>query len=639
MAKLSSREKAAQKAGGTLNYKTGKITVPVKKPTVRVTSSKQSTPSNAIGQNKDGSYIYANGSSQNFTPANANYTSAKTGLPAYAPDPTIKSSSKSSSSSKSNSSSKSSSPKPSTVRSTAANFETGGFSAKGVENGKGITKTGRLLQILNDPFGKGGDFSLSQNIKDRVGLSGVDISGLLGVDDLLRTPVAEAADDPEKIANSNLFQLTGTAVKDIAGIGSPTTTDTPSPTQPNRTSGPVNYTPANFSPSSSGRRPSAVSNPYTTANQGIPATMLSSAVSREPDFTPIVQNQPGTQRQFLGNGALSNGAYNNGQGNYGVQGTLTGTQDSTSPIEDLLMSLVGSKAEAAGLPQASFDSFSPASSINSYQNTFGGLSNIQQQYAPKFSQQLNPTNTPPTPQASPQNPGGSQGGGVAQQYAQGTTGGDPLSNYYSQQQKGYSAQEKAQKRALNELLKSIKNQYKTQETQGTQKLDKSKQEDLLKLSGLFSFANQDPNSEQRVQYQNRLSQDYASQISEFLQQLSQQKGQAISQAKQGYQTQLADIADKKNTSSLEVLKLQEAARESAKKGGGGSAKAGSITYIGNDANGNPVYYNSTTGATQPYAGITRPNSNPLAGLFSMGGQQGGSWEIDPQTGEQVFVTN
>ena len=42
MAKLSKREAAAKKAGGTLNYKTGKISTPVK--TTRSTASKSVSP-------------------------------------------------------------------------------------------------------------------------------------------------------------------------------------------------------------------------------------------------------------------------------------------------------------------------------------------------------------------------------------------------------------------------------------------------------------------------------------------------------------------------------------------------------------------------------------------------------------------
>lgn len=67
--KLSSRELAAKKAGGSLNYKTGRVTVPAKSTPKRASSAapaqpSYSTPEGAIGQNADGSYIMADGSTK-----------------------------------------------------------------------------------------------------------------------------------------------------------------------------------------------------------------------------------------------------------------------------------------------------------------------------------------------------------------------------------------------------------------------------------------------------------------------------------------------------------------------------------------------------------------------------------------------
>jgi flagellar biosynthesis/type III secretory pathway protein FliH len=65
---------------------------------------------------------------------------------------------------------------------------------------------------------------------------------------------------------------------------------------------------------------------------------------------------------------------------------------------------------------------------------------------------------------------------------------------------------------------------------------------LLKLSGLFSFANSDPNDEQRVQYQNRATNDWAGKLNELLTSLANQKNQNLNTGKQNYQSALAQIA-------------------------------------------------------------------------------------------------
>jgi uncharacterized protein with ATP-grasp and redox domains len=202
-------------------------------------------------------------------------------------------------------------------------------------------------------------------------------------------------------------------------------------------------------------------------------------------------------------------------------------------------------------------------------------------------------------------------------------------DYQKQQLKGFTAQEKAQKKALKELLKSIKNQYSVKQTEGLNQLAKSKQEDLLKLSGLFSFANQDPNSEQRMQYEQRANQDYATQQSDFLAKLASAMQGDISSAKQGYQKELAGIGQQRNTAQEKIAELLMQAQ---KPRGSGSQSAGSVTYIGNDAQGNPVYRNTQTGAMETYPGISKPAGNPVAT---------GDWQVDPEDGKlkQVYLQN
>lgn len=317
----------------------------------------------------------------------------------------------------------------------------------------------------------------------------------------------------------------------------------------------------------------------TTATPTAPLTALISQVVNHPDFpaqpdyTPVNHGQAGTQRQFLGNGLLSSGQYGNGQGGYGVQGVMTGTDGTQGSVIDDFMTVLGLKTPTAMAmePQTMGVSQTP---VSAFQQSFanGGLSGVN----PFGVQTINPTNisdipqdkkdkrTTPHPSVLPN---------------QGATGGSPMENYYKQQQKGYSAQEKAQKKALEELLKSIRNQYNTATQKGLSNLNTAKQQDLLKLSGLFNFANQDPNSEQRIQYEQRANQDYAKQMAEYEAAQAAAQQQAESQANQGYQGKIADIAQQKNATALEIAKLLQAAQ---KRGGGRGVAQKSAAYYSPD---------------------------------------------------------
>lgn len=378
------------------------------------------------------------------------------------------------------------------------------------------------------------------------------------------------------------------------------------------------------------------------------------AYSPELDFTPVSQGQPGTNRRFLGNGYLSNGVASNGKLDSEFSGASFGMPtDGMDGLfdQDLINQILGVKtAQASEMPMASTDmSFSPQTSFSPYASNQGETAqSVANRYQSMFGNPVGQNEQ--TNNARIQNPGGSQGGGVAQQFAQGTTGGDPMDNYYNSQlktqNKGFSAQEKAQKKALNELLKSITNQYKTQQSTGIDQLAKSKQEDLLKLSGLFQFANQDPDSEQRIQYEQRADQDYAGQQGDFLAKLAAAQAQEESRARQGYQTQMSDIAGQRNDARSKIEELIFNARESAKDRaakGSGSGNAGSETFIG-IVNGKQMWRNTKTGGIS-YYDAERPHTPTLAeqiaelGQGGRVGQQGGSWETDPETGQRVWVTD
>lgn len=362
----------------------------------------------------------------------------------------------------------------------------------------------------------------------------------------------------------------------------------------------------------------------------------------ELDFTPVSQGQPGTNRRFLGNGYLSNGIASNGKLDSGFDGASFG-ENPMDNEENLINQLLGIKtAQASEMPMASSDmSFSPQTSFSPYASNMGETAQgVANRYQSMFGNPVGQNEQ--TNNQRIQNPGGSQNGGVTQQFAQGATGGDPMDSYYKSQLKGqnkaFSAQEKAQKKALNELLRSITNQYKTQQTTGIDQLAKSKQEDLLKLSGLFQFANQDPDSEQRIQYEQRANQDYAGQQSDFLAKLAAAQAQEESRARQGYQTQMSDIAGQRNDARSKIEELIFNARQAAQKGNGGSTRAlsgtaaGSVTYMGDNASGEPVYRNNQTGEMQVGTGLTRKSQDPYAQMLAgvMGQQSGPLVQYDEQ---------
>lgn len=383
--------------------------------------------------------------------------------------------------------------------------------------------------------------------------------------------------------------------------------------------------------------------PQFTPRTSQPESITPQFTSIVPDYTPVSTGQPGTQRRFLGNGMLSNGIASNGKLDQNLDGLSYGSAPSDE--DSLLRELLGiNTAQAADLPQqmAFGNKTTPMSSFQSGFES-GGLTldpgySMPQVLQRGMQQETQGTNENYAPRQMAQNPGGSQGGGVSQQYSQGATGGNTMDGYYNKQlksqNKAFSAQEKAQKKALKELLKSIKSQYGTQQSTGLDQLNKSKQEDLLKLSGLFQFANQDPNSEQRIQYEQRANQDYAGQQGDFLAKLAAAQAQEESRARQGYQSQISDIAGQRNDARSKIEELIFNARQQAQKGGGTKAlsgtAAGSVTYMGDNASGEPVYRNNQTGEMQVGTGLTRKSQDPYAQMIDsiMGQQQGGQVQYD-----------
>lgn len=338
---------------------------------------------------------------------------------------------------------------------------------------------------------------------------------------------------------------------------------------------PIN-TPSILSPNSPYQQPSI----YQPAKQSINPQSI-------PEYG-TTQGERGTVGRMGGRGAFSTGEFANGQGGYGFQGNIGGGMNKE---QELLNSLLGipaanamTPAEEAGITdpelamkynqsQKEYDNYQKE--IDDLESKLGGVGG-----SPSYQSMMN---TPQGYQGASSNeevsqmklgginqntnnygntdyenqPNLQQGSGVAQNYAQ--------TDYNSQikdQEKAFKKQEKAQKKALEELLKSIENQYKQTTQEGTTALDKSKQEDLLRLSGLFGFANQDPNSEQRAQYESRMANDYSGQLANLLAKLGASRTQDISGAKQNYQTGLASIAERR---AQAIQSIKQAQQEQAYK--------------------------------------------------------------------------
>jgi hypothetical protein len=160
---------------------------------------------------------------------------------------------------------------------------------------------------------------------------------------------------------------------------------------------------------------------------------------------------------------------------------------------------------------------------------------------------------------------------------------DPYQNMIDQQNQFYQdqvnaqntsfAQQKADREAtLQSILSGLDTQYSQTQQTGQSELDKAKQQDLLKLSGQFSFANSDPNDEQRIQYQNRLSSDYTEQLQSLIAKLAAAKGQDYNSAQTNYLNQnlsadqasqqtMAQLASSRQNSLQSIMQAKLAAQE------------------------------------------------------------------------------
>jgi hypothetical protein len=633
---LSKREYAAQKAGGKLNYSTGKISVPAK-----------STPKSTYKGDYSGSSYETGDPDMGYIASNEyqDYLNQNQGkaMPAY--EFSVKNedyNKKKSSSSPSKSSqaaeklyTETQAKKVNTSqRSQAADsLLAGGLFGTPTANAQ---TTGRgASMIKQNTSGIVGDLfnTLGQSTKDlahafNFSVPDIGLSELLGINKNIPNPLQPEGDQPY------VDWENGT----VAGVYSDASQSQPynpprTPSQVlNLGRGPVNY------PGVTDRKSQPVNPIFNPSNIGIGSMApqysgISSAYSpqvlgAETFNTPVTPENATVQRP-VGMGQFSSGQYGNGAGGYGVEGGLTGTQQAMNNPDPFQ----GENDYFAALQKENPDIYSQI--IDEIKNGIGGVLG-----STAYAAGNNMMNySAPT-----------RGNLSKKEYA--TKYGQPYSES-SDYNRSYDKQEKAQKNAWESLQKQIESQYGQDVQTGTESLNQAKQQDLQKLGGMFDFANSAPNDEQRVQYQQRTMNDYTGKLNELLSKLAASKTQAMSSGKQNYESQLSTIAQARADAQMKMQQLAQQQQQQqfenmiklASLRKQGSTSAGSLTYLGDDGNGNPVYYNSKTGQKSTMSGITR-KTNPydsLLGLFSglQGGQQGqgGSWEIDPQTGQQIWVTD
>lgn len=633
---LSKREYAAKQAGGSLSYKTGKISVPVKK-TATVKSSSKSSSANigpwAGGLGSQAEYGPGGSKLTNIGPWAAGYGSEQEYGPGSAADQRQKASS-SYNKSKSSSSNKSKSPSSvsptSSLDADAFNSSFGintanaqdynsvkqtptkvrsGLASQLLDYGTGTAKT--ILSVANPAIGAAFNF---------LEKSGIDISQSLGIDKYLQkdSVLSNWTDDQGNVLgvstqrdlNDIASQNEGTLpsnVNDImaekqkarddyntfrtqgfaaVGNGSPSgaspTKSSPSGESPKRTS------PSPLKPSIPG-----ISQPnITQRTEGL-------SFDSAPDNTQIVNNQS-TIPQFLGSGRLSTGQYANGKGGYGFEGSMTGTGGTMSAEQNILNQLLGIDTASAMTTQEQ-----PMSNLNMfYKNQFAHPMSSMNNITPSATYNGIKNGSNPIVDTS-----GSTGGYTAPRQYAAPAQTDPAVAQYQDSIKGYDKQakatEKAYKRALAAMLKGIEEQYATSQKEGTTALDTQKQQDLLKQSGLFQFANQDPNSEQRIQYDQRMNNDYATQLTNLISKLAAAKNQDILSAKSGNEQQASSamnqIMSAKQSAQQNLANLissiqRDNLNRAAKAGETKSTKNMSLEAVRFDKFGNPsMWVDQSTG--------------------------------------------
>ena len=363
----------------------------------------------------------------------------------------------------------------------------------------------------------------------------------------------------------------------------------------------------------------------TSAISSIISAIINHGQNQQPDYTPTQSNQ-GTVQRPVGMGQFSSGQYANGAGGYGFGGGGSmlgnnGVTDQNTNWLDMMNPLYTPNAQASEVPQTN--------QTDMPQNVSGGqgTGNFMNSYLQSLG--INPAVVSSYMAGANSTGNGIKTGGNTGNAN--TTMGGQLQGTQTFDNSLYKQAKKAKKQALDELIKSIKGQYATSTTEGTTALDAAKQQDLLKLSGLFNFgANQDPNSEQRIQYEGRTNADYAGQLKDLLTKLAEGQSKDISGAKQGYQSSLADILQQQSKAQSDYqnqmwdrnYKMLALNQKGGTKSNGTSIEAIMKSQGVDAATARKIY------DKQNHLG----GGNPIAT---------GNYQTDPDTGEykQVFLVD
>jgi hypothetical protein len=606
---LSKREYAAKQKGGTLSYKTGKISIPTK------TKVKTQTYKSATSEDptlKDMGYLatdeyntaYKNGTitDDTFAKKSKDYNDNKKS-----------SGRKTISVPFTGTASQGDAYKTPSQRSQAANAynATGEIKAsptgiKGIV-GKGVSAARNWLGDLMGNYGQMiGENGLSQSnaktqeeiernrrylAENTLGISGANAS-VADLGDVLNKPVAldqptgygpngeqyfndyDPAKDGGSIFQSDFgkgYSRPGSEVASRQGISPISYGNTQRKSQESAGSSRISALPVSPQIYS----PNPVSGGISGTNVLSQGNVLSDAYNKlislgyNPTENTPIASENGTVNRLPGRGHFASGQYGNGSGDYGLQGGFAGG-NAMNTEDNLLNQLLGiptANAQVAenydmSYNQGLYNTTSPVPGLSDPNqieyingipywkgdNSDTKLSSLSNQ-EDQLKSQLDPNELAMIDsylQTGDTSGFGNVLGASSQRGLAnaGITGlSQPKSTpTYDDGSKYYKKQEKAQEKAWKELKKSIESQYSQDVSKGTSELEKAKQEDLLKLSGLFSFANSDPNDEQRIQYQNRATNDWTGKLNELLTSLASQKNQNLSSGKQNYQSSLAQIA-------------------------------------------------------------------------------------------------
>lgn len=444
-----------------------KLTKKVSTPRSTASKASSSTPVGAIGQNKDGSFIYDK-STPNYTPANANYSSI------------------------------------------------GGYSGQSSPTGKIVTPK--------------------------------------------KTSSSSKSSSSSSSSKSNKSKVSG-LVRSALGVNTANASD-----------GELNYTPANQS------------------NRGLASTLANTslnaakrfATSGNPTFGGVIQSAIGAGADYLaGSNPTIDSGYKDGYEQTGTgkgiqmfneaAGSLFGNDRligkdfglteklgindflRKSPQEQANSVLGISSTQASGLPGDQQPNTNPAPWMDTEADT-------EKVYQDKLK-----NDTVVSPQALGASTGGSLGGGSLGSGTSLAPATDPSTDSYikdlQKSTEGDFGAKDATKQ-IKDLIRSLDPEYDAYLKQAQTELDKSKTEDLNKLAGVFAGYNT-ADSEQRLQQQERVQGDYATQLTNLLAKLQLQKQKDVTGYKSQLSERLQNIAQAKSTAQQRVAELIQAAQDKA----------------------------------------------------------------------------